>query len=147
MTTSLKAKAVRDVLVAAALLLAGAAPAQAAARHHAPDEWLYLTVARGDATAGAARDASAGAARDALLLCDPPQGHARAAEACADLAAVDGDIGALPARNTPCPMVYAPVTVRARGQWHGRPIDYTHTFANSCVLQARTGTVFALDDD
>ncbi|MFI1565253.1 SSI family serine proteinase inhibitor [Streptomyces sp. NPDC020490] len=139
MTTSLKTKAVRDVLLAAALLLAGAAPAQAAARHHAPDEWLYLTVARGDA--------SAGAGRDALLLCDPPQGHARAAEACADLAAVDGDIGALPARNAPCPMVYAPVTVRASGEWRGRRIDYAHTYANSCVLQARTGTVFALDDD
>ncbi|AWT46096.1 MULTISPECIES: SSI family serine proteinase inhibitor [Streptomyces] len=101
------------------------------------DDWLYLTVTRGDA--------SAGDARGALLLCAPPQGHARAAQACAELAAADGDIAALPLKDVYCPMVYAPVTVRAQGEWGGRPVTYTETFPNGCVMAARTGAVFALD--
>ncbi|MFF9622959.1 SSI family serine proteinase inhibitor [Streptomyces griseosporeus] len=100
-------------------------------------DWLYLTVTRGDARAGDTRGT--------LLLCAPPQGHARAAQACAELAAADGDIAALPLKDVYCPMVYAPVTVRAQGEWDGRPVRYTETFANGCVMAARTGAVFALD--
>ncbi|MET8942616.1 SSI family serine proteinase inhibitor [Streptomyces sp. NPDC004542] len=79
-------------------------------------------------------------------MCDPPQGHARAAEACAELKKAEGDIGAIPQKkNVFCPMVYAPVTVRARGEWHGRPVDFRETFSNACAMGARTGAVFALD--
>ncbi|WP_455431806.1 SSI family serine proteinase inhibitor [Streptomyces fagopyri] len=84
--------------------------------------------------------------RGALLLCDPPQGHPHAARACAELAAAEGDIGRIP--DTPgalCPMIYAPVTAAARGAWDGRPVTYTHTFANSCVMGAATGAVFDLE--
>jgi hypothetical protein len=137
MTISTPAKAVRGALLAAALLLAAAPQAQAAPGPHLPGNWLYLTVTKGDSRSSDTRGT--------LLLCDPPQGHARAAEACAELTAVDGDIGALPARDVMCPMVYAPVTVHARGQWSGREVDYVQTFPNGCALGARTGEVFALD--
>ncbi|MFE2261137.1 SSI family serine proteinase inhibitor [Streptomyces griseosporeus] len=100
-------------------------------------DWLYLTVTRGDTPAGDTRGT--------LLLCAPPRGHARAAQACAELAAAGGDIAALPLKDVYCPMVYAPVTVRAQGEWGGRPVTYTETFANGCVMAARTGAVFALD--
>ncbi|MFJ2393265.1 SSI family serine proteinase inhibitor [Streptomyces sp. NPDC087843] len=131
-----------------------------------PGNWLHLTITRGEASpqalpplrapVGAPVRAPAGArlraettpgtdTRGALLLCDPPQGHPHAAQACAELTAVEGDIGRLPV--TPgvlCPMIYAPVTAAARGEWDGRPVTYAHTFANSCVMGAATGAVFAL---
>ncbi|MFE0516615.1 SSI family serine proteinase inhibitor, partial [Streptomyces sp. NPDC058964] len=81
-----------------------------------------------------------------LLLCDPPRGHSHAAEACAELDAADGDIGSVPAKeDVVCPMVYAPVTARARGEWQGRSVLYEETFSNACTMVARTGELFALD--
>lgn len=133
-------KAVRGTLLAAAALLlaAATAPAQAAPQDSRADgNWLYLTVTKGDARSSDTRGT--------MLLCDPPQGHGRAAEACAALEAANGDLAVLPARNTYCPMHYAPVTARAQGQWNGRPVDYTETFSNDCVMAGRTGSVFALD--
>ncbi|MFH8801386.1 SSI family serine proteinase inhibitor [Streptomyces sp. NPDC017936] len=125
---------------AAALLLAAVVPARAAAPHlPAPGDWLRLSLTAGDSPAGGARAT--------LLLCDPPQGgHPHAAEACADLAAADGDIRAVPPQDGICALVYAPVTAQAAGRWNGRPVAYTETFANACVMRARTGAVFALDD-
>ncbi|MFF4895503.1 subtilase-type protease inhibitor [Streptomyces sp. NPDC001068] len=124
-------------LPAAALLLA-AGPAQALPGAARDGDYLYLSVTRGE-------DGSGGT-RGTLLLCDPPQGHPRAADACAELGAVGGDVARLtPAEGAMCPMVYAPVTARARGQWNGRPVDYRETFSNSCGMAARTGSVFALD--
>ncbi|MGQ4384860.1 SSI family serine proteinase inhibitor [Streptomyces sp. SAS_270] len=134
-------QAVRGGLLAsAALLTACALPAQAAPHEAAPGNWLYLTVARGDA-----RSADTGGGT--LLLCDPPQGHVRAAEACEELDAADGRIDRIPPRaDVLCPMIYAPVTASAHGEWNGRPTEYRHTFANSCVLGAETGAVFAPAD-
>ncbi|MFG2474631.1 SSI family serine proteinase inhibitor [Streptomyces fagopyri] len=84
--------------------------------------------------------------RGALLFCDPPQGHPHAVRACAELNAAEGDIDRIPdTPGTLCPMIYAPVTAAARGEWNGRPVTYTHTFANSCVMGAATGAVFALE--
>ncbi|MGX9884385.1 SSI family serine proteinase inhibitor [Streptomyces sp. NPDC002276] len=138
MTHTSTATALRGALLAAAVLLAaGQAPAQAAPRHGLQGDWLHLTVTRGDSRSSDTRGT--------LLLCDPPQGHAHATEACAELAAADGDIDAIPASSVFCPMIYAPVTAHARGEWKGRPVDYTRTFSNGCVLAARTGDVFALD--
>ncbi|MGW4671228.1 SSI family serine proteinase inhibitor [Streptomyces sp. NPDC004324] len=83
-----------------------------------------------------------------LLLCAPPRGpHPHAERACAELTAAGGDIGRIPV--TPgalCPMIYAPVTAAARGEWDGRPVTYARTFANSCVMGADTGAVFALGE-
>ncbi|MGW0795576.1 SSI family serine proteinase inhibitor [Streptomyces sp. NPDC002692] len=83
-----------------------------------------------------------------LLLCAPPRGpHPHAERACAELAAAGGDIGRIPATSGAlCPMIYAPVTAAARGEWDGRPVAYARTFANSCVLGADTGAVFALGE-
>ncbi|WP_314224350.1 subtilase-type protease inhibitor [Streptomyces zaehneri] len=135
------AKAVRRTLpAAAALLLAvGAAPALAASHDTLPGNWLQLTVTHGDSRSSDTRGT--------LLLCDPPQGHSRAAEACDVLARADGDVDALTADGGRiCPLMYAPVTVRAQGQWNGRPVDYERTFGNDCEREALTGAVFALDD-
>lgn len=138
MTYTSTATALRGALLTAAVLLAaGQAPAQAAPGHGLQGDWLLLTVTRGDSRSSDTRGT--------LLLCDPPQGHAHAAEACAELAAVGGDIDAIPAGSVFCPMIYAPVTAHARGEWQGRPVDYTRTFSNGCVMAARTGDVFALD--
>ncbi|WP_170102268.1 SSI family serine proteinase inhibitor [Streptomyces viridosporus] len=128
---------VRGGLLAAVALLACAAPAPADTGHTARDNWLLLTVERGEKR-------SAASSGD-LLLCDPPRGHRHAAEACAELAAAGGDIAAIPPKDVHCPMVHAPVTARAHGQWGGRSVAYTETFPNHCVMTARTGSVFALD--
>ncbi len=135
-TATARRRAARAGLTAtAALLLASAAPAPAEAR--SGGDYLYLLVTKGDSRSSDTRGT--------LLLCDPPQGHGRAAEACAQLDASGGDIGALPTADVYCPMLYAPVTVHARGQWNGRPVEYRQTFSNGCVMEARTGAVFALE--
>ncbi|WP_405883361.1 subtilase-type protease inhibitor [Streptomyces sp. NBC_01136] len=133
-------QAVRGGLLAAvALLTLGAAPARSAPQEPTPGNWLFLTVTSGDAHSSSISGT--------LLRCDPPQGHPHAAEACAELAAADGDISRIPPKpDVLCAMIYAPVTASARGQWAGRQVEYTHTFSNFCVLGAETGSVFALSD-
>ena len=129
------ARAVRGALLAVGLLVAGSAPAQAVSQD-VRDNWLYVTVTRGEQ--------GSGDTRSTLVLCDPPQGHAQATRACAELARADGDIAGIPPRKILCPMLYAPVTVHAQGEWNGRPREYDRTFSNACELGARTGAVFAL---
>ncbi|OXY91553.1 SSI family serine proteinase inhibitor [Streptomyces diastatochromogenes] len=136
MTYITRATAAAGALLASVGLLA-AGPAQAAPRDSLHGNWLDLTVTRGDAQTGYTRGT--------LLLCDPPLGHPRAAEACTELAAAHGDIARIPAKKVFCPMIFAPVTVHARGQWNGRPVDYQETYSSKCVMNARTGAVFALD--
>jgi hypothetical protein len=137
MTYLTRATAAGGALLAAAGLLA-AGPAHAASRDLLPGNWLYLTVTKGEP--------GSSDARGTLLLCDPPLGHPHAAEACAELAATDGDIGRIPPKDVFCPMIYAPVTAHASGRWNGRPVDFQETYANTCAMNARTGAVFALDD-
>ncbi|MFD9192916.1 SSI family serine proteinase inhibitor [Streptomyces phaeochromogenes] len=127
------------LLTACALLVAGSGPARAAAPPESiAGNWLYVTVTRGDARSSDTRGT--------LLLCDPPQGHAHAVRACAELHAAGGDIGRIPPKEVYCPMIYAPVTTSARGEWGGRAVTYKETHSNSCVMAARTGSVFALSD-
>ncbi|MDX3451078.1 SSI family serine proteinase inhibitor [Streptomyces sp. ME02-8801-2C] len=130
------ARAVRGALLAVGLLVAGSAPAQAVSQHDVRDNWLYVSVTRGEP--GSADT------RRTLVLCDPPTGHAHAARACVELSRADGDIGSIPPRKILCPMLYSPVTVHARGEWNGRAREYDKTFSNACELGARTGAVFAL---
>ncbi|GGT11082.1 SSI family serine proteinase inhibitor [Streptomyces chromofuscus] len=138
MTYTLTTKAVRGGLLATAALLAvGAAPARASVQESRAGDWLYLTVSRGDAQSGDTRGT--------VLMCDPPQGHRRAAEACAQLDAVGGDITRMPMAHASCLMIHAPVTVDAVGEWRGQPVDYRRTFPNDCEMRVRTGAVFALD--
>lgn len=124
------------LLASVGLLAAG--PAQAAPRHTLTGNWLDLTVTRGDVQSRNARHT--------LLLCDPPLGHAHAAEACAELAAADGDIDRIPPKKIFCTMIFAPVTVHAHGRWNGRLVDFQETYTSECVMNGRTGAVFALDD-
>ncbi|MFG1667130.1 SSI family serine proteinase inhibitor [Streptomyces sp. Y7] len=136
MTRSISA--VRGGLLAAAAALAlGVTTPPATAQDSDSGNWLFVTVTRGDGRHGGTPGT--------LLLCDPPQGHARAAEACADLDRVGGDIGKLRQKDAFCPMIYAPVTAHARGEWNGHPVDYRETFSNGCGLAAQTGAVFAVD--
>jgi hypothetical protein len=125
------------LLAAAAALALGTATPQAAAQDSDTGNWLFVSVTHGDG-----RHAET---PGRLLLCDPPQGHGKAAEACADLERVGGDIRRLERKDAFCPMIYAPVTAHARGEWNGRPVQYHETFSNGCGLAARTGAVFALD--
>ncbi|UUU30114.1 subtilase-type protease inhibitor [Streptomyces sp. CA-210063] len=129
--------AVRSGLFAAlALLTVGAsAPDRTSAAH---SDWLYVSLTRGDARSFDTRGT--------LLLCDPPQGHGRAAQACAQLRETGGDITRIPHEHAICAQIYAPVRATAQGRWNGRPITYEQTFANGCVMTARTGAVFALSD-
>ncbi|GAA1932864.1 SSI family serine proteinase inhibitor [Kitasatospora viridis] len=122
--------------VAAAALLAGAAPL-AAADTPAPD-LLLLTVA------GTAPNTAA--ARTATLDCDgatPAGDHPDAAAACADLLGAQGDFSALTPSHTFCPELYLPVTATAVGLWDGQTVTYQQTFTNTCALQRATGRIFA----
>ncbi|MFF1272031.1 SSI family serine proteinase inhibitor [Streptomyces marokkonensis] len=131
-------KAVRAALAAALVLLACAAPARADSWRPARDSGLMLTVGHGEAQSAAVGGT--------MLWCDPPRGHhRRAADACAELEAADGRIADIPAKDVICPMVHAPVTAHAHGTWRGRAVEYTETFSNTCMLTARTGSVFALN--
>lgn len=133
--------AVRITLTASLVLLAlgaVAVPAGAAPPDAAPANWLYVTVTQGDARSGDTRGT--------LLLCDPPQGHARAVRACTQLREAAGDITRIPHEDAYCPMLYAPVTASARGEWDGRPVEYTQTFPSDCAMTAATGAVFALTE-
>ncbi|MFD4786443.1 SSI family serine proteinase inhibitor [Streptomyces sp. NPDC058459] len=120
----------------AAALMATCLLTPGATAHAAPGDWLSLTVTRPGTTGGGTRAA--------LLLCDPPQGHPKAAEACAQLAAADGDFSRLGDSGTRCPLIYAPVRAQAHGRRHGRQVEYDRTYGNACELRAATGDVFTL---
>jgi Subtilisin inhibitor-like len=83
--------------------------------------------------------------RTVTLQCDPPGGtHPKAAEACADVAKSGGDLAQMPANRNAraCFMIYAPVTVKAQGDWQGQAVRFTEKFPNTCVMRDRTGSVF-----
>ncbi|MDX3584083.1 subtilase-type protease inhibitor [Streptomyces europaeiscabiei] len=144
-------RAVRAGLLAALALLtvAASAPVRATA---VQGDWLYVSLTRVDARTPDTRvdagssDTHSSDTRSTLLLCDPPQGHGRATQACAELRRTDGDITRIPHRNAICTQIYAPVRATAEGQWNGHQVAYEQTFANACVMTARTGSVFALSD-
>ncbi|MDM4719076.1 SSI family serine proteinase inhibitor [Micromonospora sp. WMMA1363] len=120
------------VLGAAALTVA-AAPAHAASTEQATS--VLLLTATPHAT---------GVPRATVLRCEPAGGtHPRAASACQDVAAVDGNLAALSVNPGFCTLEYAPVTVRALGLWRDRPVSYTETFGNQCELLRETGSLFA----
>ncbi|MGP4020422.1 SSI family serine proteinase inhibitor [Saccharopolyspora sp. 5N708] len=82
--------------------------------------------------------------RAALLTCEPAGGsHPHASAACQTLDAVNGDFNLLSGGHSMCPLVYKPVKLTAKGNWHGRPVTFEKTFSNDCVAEAATGKVFA----
>ena len=81
--------------------------------------------------------------RVVTLTCDPVGGtHPRAAEACEQLAAANGDIKAVPYVPRPCPPIWEPVTVTARGVWHGQVIDYTVREGGVACANVSHGVIF-----
>lgn len=129
----------RLLAVAVLLLAASTSPAHATAGRDAiPGNWLQLSVTTGNSQSSDTRGT--------LLMCNPPQGHAHAKEACAQLAAAHGDINAIPVdTGAICNTLYAPVVASARGVWDGRRVEYRKEFSNACVMKAHTGAVFELD--
>lgn len=131
----------------AAVCSAGVAAGSAEARPsgatslYAPSA-LVLSVGKGEDAATATIQ------RAVVLRCKPtPYGdHPDPAAACARLAAVQGDFGALtgaPA-DVACTRVWDPVVVTADGVWEGRRIAFTQTFGNPCMLRGSdTAGVFA----
>lgn len=101
---------------------------------------LVLTVAHGD------DPASAAPARAVTLSCEPaPSGtHPAPEAACAELAAVRGDLRALTARDdVMCTHQYDPVTVTVTGVWNGKRVSHERTFANGCLMSASAPALFS----
>ncbi|MGX7828104.1 SSI family serine proteinase inhibitor [Actinokineospora sp. 24-640] len=86
-----------------------------------------------------------GTVETARLGCSPAEGeHDRANQACAQIAAADGDFARLSGESDQqvCTFIYDPVTVAAFGTWRGEPVRYTQEFPNRCVMESETGAVF-----
>ncbi|WP_064445897.1 SSI family serine proteinase inhibitor [Micromonospora sp. NBRC 110037] len=121
----------------AALALVAALGAPASPAHAAPHPGpqtpsvLLLTV-----------DDGAGV-RATVLTCGPAGGlHPDPITACRLVARVDGDLDALDVDGAPCTSQYAPVVARATGFWQNRPVSYTRTFTNPCLMQRTTASLF-----
>ncbi|MDN3266885.1 subtilase-type protease inhibitor [Streptomyces sp. MA15] len=134
-TLGLTATAVCAPLSGAAL----AAPEDAPSALYAPSA-LVFTVGKGVSATTATPE------RAVTLTCAPgPEGtHPAAGSACAELAAVGGDLNAL-TRNDDvmCPMVYDPVLLTVDGVWQGKRVSYERVFSNECELNAHGANVFA----
>ncbi|MCK2241111.1 MULTISPECIES: SSI family serine proteinase inhibitor [unclassified Crossiella] len=98
--------------------------------------WLVLTSNPGEAPT---RDA-----RSRTLTCEPAAGaHPQPAWSCHELKKAGGDFHQVNVGpQEPCYLIYAPITVTARGMWNGRPVTYQETFPNDCVLYQEKGPLF-----
>jgi hypothetical protein len=119
------------VIVLIALLSAGTVAS--ADDRRPPRTKLHLTIA-----------AEIGISATATLTCGPAGGsHPNAGAACAELARVSGDLDRLPGKPEQlCTMQYQPVRAAARGHWRGKVVAWQRVFANRCLMQAATGSVF-----
>lgn len=85
------------------------------------------------------------APRTVSLQCDPSGGtHPKAAQACADLAKAHHDFVVATDDKNPraCFMIYSPVVISAEGQWRGEAVKFTARYPNTCVLRAKTASIF-----
>ncbi len=125
--------------LAAILLPLGAGVAPAASAATATPRAAHTLALTSNPGESPTRDA-----RTSVLNCLPPGGtHPQAAWSCYELRKAGGD----PAKvnldlGDPCYLIWAPVTVTARGVWEGRRIDYQETFPNDCVLHTVKGPLF-----
>lgn len=78
------------------------------------------------------------------VTCDPVSGtHPDPAMVCAVLSKADGDFTKVtPGEAMFCPANYAPVTVAAKGHWHAKAVDFTHTYSNRCFANVAMGKIF-----
>ncbi|MEV5551298.1 protease inhibitor [Streptomyces sp. NPDC052309] len=133
-TLGLTATAVCGPLAGAALASPGTAPASL----HAPSA-LVLTIGHGESAAAATP------VRAVTLTCAPTVSgtHPAPALACAELQGAQGDLDALSAdADVLCTREYAPVVVTVDGVWEGKRVSYERTFANECVKNAHSASVF-----
>jgi len=126
-----------STVVVAGLVTAGIAHARAG-------DGEPLRAPRGQNLPHSHRDPSGGFSKDTVLECDPPGGdHPHAEQACATLAAADGQIANItPTPGEMCPHLVAPVRATARGHYGATPINYDHTWNNACEMTRATGEVF-----
>lgn len=100
-------------------------------RAAAPD-WLTLSYV-----------ADAGFAGSVKLACHPARGgHPLAAKACATLDETDADPSRIEPVSALCVLLYQPVTATLSGAWHGREVQWTHRFGNTCEMRRATGVLF-----
>ena len=133
-TLGLTATAVCGPLAGASI----ASPAPAPASLYAPSA-LVLTVGQGESAATAAP------LRAVTLTCAPRASgtHPAAGPACAELRGAGGDFDALTGdTGVLCTREYAPVVVTVEGVWQGRRVSYERAFANECVKDAGSTSVF-----
>ncbi|WP_165970346.1 SSI family serine proteinase inhibitor [Actinomadura sp. 6K520] len=117
-------------VLAGTAVLAQAAPARAQAPVEPTGAYLLMVAPEeGPVTAK-------------TLWCGPDGGTLQAASrACAQLAAADGEVARIPAKEGPCTLEYAPVRVSADGKWRGRPRHFTRTYPNRCAAIRDTGGI------
>ncbi|MFD2420007.1 SSI family serine proteinase inhibitor [Amycolatopsis pigmentata] len=86
-----------------------------------------------------------GAPVSATVTCDPVSGtHPDPTMVCDVLSKADGDFLKIPRGEAMfCPANYAPVTVTAKGDWHGKPVEFTHTYPNQCSANVSMGKIFS----
>jgi hypothetical protein len=82
--------------------------------------------------------------KQVTLQCEPSGGtHPRPEDACAAIAAVDGQLDKLPrAPGVGCPGLWLPVTVTVTGTWRLQPVSFTKTYGNDCEASVGSGFVF-----
>jgi hypothetical protein len=115
-------------LAAALLVTVAAAPAQAVPERAKPEGVFYLEVAYDH-----------GGWEFTILTCPSGHWHHQGAKACRQLAAAGGDPAAIAPNQGACPMVYDPLTVRAKGIWGGTYYEFEAAFGNRCEAVAATG--------
>lgn len=122
-----------STIVVAGLVTAGIAHARSAAQDAGPATSLVLTLTAQD-----------GVPRSVSLECEPTGGsHPHAADACAVLKKADGRIDHIRAKpGAMCPHLVAPVQATAVGTYDSTPVNYDHTWNNSCELTRATGELF-----
>ncbi|RJQ76046.1 hypothetical protein D5S17_19405 [Pseudonocardiaceae bacterium YIM PH 21723] len=85
-----------------------------------------------------------GTTQTVSLTCDPPGGtHGHKADACADLAKVNGDFTtlAMPSGKQ-CTLELDPQEAEVKGSWRGQQVDRKQEYSNRCVLTTVTGSIF-----
>ncbi|RJQ70523.1 serine protease [Pseudonocardiaceae bacterium YIM PH 21723] len=123
-------RSMKSLLLAAGLVLITGCAASAESAAIAVDRYRLAVT-----------EVDGGASRSAQLTCDPVGGdHPRASDACADLAAANGDIGKIPETLQGCTREYQPVIATAYR--NGKKI-FEHEYPTRCVMLTATGAVFA----
>ena len=87
--------------------------------------------------------AEAGYATAVTLRCDPPGGaHPKPFAACRTLRTIEGRPARLKPARIMCTMIYAPITAQITGRWHGKKINWSKTYGNTCEMTRATGVLF-----